>query len=187
MCFNFSRMSFYFYFSFLGLRSLRWRYGSNECRSWELKCEQQYQTTLVRSCVIYRANDSTHRRVRWRCVSAEYRLLLLVQRPSLNADKSEVFVYTGQRAMSISSDWRPLTPSPSRWLVWRWQSYSFNTQVTAYSASATDVRQSSCLPESVAQTLARSLINSRLDYCNSLLYGASSPKSRKAQIWLAKY
>jgi len=133
-----------------------------------------------------RASDTAHGLDILRACSAAVRDWYLSNNLLLNADKSDVIVLgTANRlrlAASIDSVEVAGVPLPvastlkslgvilDQRLTFADHSAVVVKSCNNYARAIKHVRR--ILPESVAQTLACSLINSRLDYCNSLLYGA---------------
>ena len=130
-------------------------------------------------------------------------LLHLVQRGGdwawfnllLNADKSQAIVLgtanelrsaTSIDSVEVAGVALPVATKLKSLGVILDQRLTFNEHATAVVKScnyhARAIRHARhLLTESVAQTLACSLINSRLDYCNSLLYGAPETTVDKLQ------
>jgi len=115
----------------------------------------------------------------------------------LNADKSEVIVLgtanqlrlaTTVDSVEVAGATLPVAPTLKSLGVILDQCLTFNDHTTTvvktcnfHSRAIRHVRH--LLPESMALTLACSLMNSWLDYCNALLYGAPASTISKLQKW----
>jgi len=143
-----------------------------------------------------RASDSAHHLDILRACSTAVHDWYLANNLLLNADKSDVIVLGTanqlRQAASASVDsvevagvTLPVASTLKSLGVILDQRLTLDDYATAVAMSCKNARAIKhvrhLLPESVARTLACSLINSRLDYCNSLLHGAPESTMKKLQ------
>ena len=163
----------------------------NVIESFSIKHQQYAGNTQL--YLSMRASDSTQELDVLRSCSTAVRDWYLSNNLLLNADKSQAIVLgtanhlrdlncfsrSGCQAMPVATTLKSLD-------VILDQRLTFNEHATAVVKScnyhARTIRNvHHLLTESVAHTLICSLINSRLDYCNSLLYGAPEATVDKLQ------
>jgi len=163
----------------------------NVIESFGVRHQQYADDTQL--CLFMRASDSAQELDMLRSCSTVVHDWYLSNNLLVNADKAIVLGTANELRSATSIDSvevagvaLPVATTLKSLGVILDQRLTFNEHATAVVKScnyhARAIRHvQHLLTESVAQMLARSLINSRLDYCNSLLYGAQEATVDKLQ------